>query len=101
CAATRVRTRLAQRDRRRRTKLTAGAGVTSDMNGRIASRNRHSHSIGTASFKLVYSRWHLVHQLRPQVFEHCPHFIRDMVDALDLQHVLVQAFYLAAENTGL
>src|SRR5262249_16984616 len=36
-------------------------------------------------------RRQLVRQIRPLGFHHCPYFIRDVVDMLDLQDVLVQA----------
>jgi hypothetical protein len=44
-------------------------------------------------------------QLGPFAFDHSAHFIRDMVDVLYIEHVLVEAFYvgrhhdLAADET--
>jgi hypothetical protein len=35
----------------------------------------------------------LVRQLGPLAFDHGTHFIRDMVDVLDIEHVLVEAPY--------
>jgi len=52
-------------------------------------------------------RRQLVRQLRPLAFEHGPHFIRDMVDVLDVQHVFVESLqigwhhHLVADNAEL
>jgi hypothetical protein len=36
-------------------------------------------------------RRQLVRRFWPLAFDHGPYFIRDMVDALDIEHVLVEA----------
>src|SRR5262249_60517539 len=36
-------------------------------------------------------RRQLVHQFRPFAFDHRSHFIRNVVDVLDIEHVLVKA----------
>jgi hypothetical protein len=57
--------------------------------------------------RLAASSAAAVCKLGPLAFDHGPHFIRDMVDVLDLQHVLRQPFqirrhhHLVADDAGL
>src|SRR5262249_12359955 len=52
-------------------------------------------------------RRQLVRQLGPQLLDYCPHFIGDVVNPLDIEHVLVEALQarrqhdLAADQAGL
>jgi hypothetical protein len=56
---------------------------------------------------LRFLRRQLVNDLRSLAFHHGPHFVRDMVDAFDIEHVLVQPFqvrrrhYSIADDAGL
>jgi hypothetical protein len=40
----------------------------------------------------------LVDQLGPLAFDHGPHFIRDMIDVFNIDHVLVEAFQVCGHH---
>jgi len=58
-----------------------------------ASFLRRVGALQTVRSALWLLRRQLVRQLWPFAFHDGPHFVRDMIDVLDIEHVLVQPFF--------
>src|SRR5262249_51531620 len=63
----------------------------SPAHARRCSPTQKAHSCVVAAVNLRFPWRQLVCKLWPLAFNHGPHFIRDMVDVFDLQHVFVEA----------
>ena len=82
-------------------RMAAGAPnviALAGFSGQVANRNidmaempKHAVRMFPSLGSVLLFRRQLVYQLGLLAFNNGPHFIRDMVDALDLQHVFVES----------